>query len=586
MASPDAIASFLRKSILRCWGNDLNSYDCVGLSDTQGILGALGKKLEFDDNIISANDTIIREKFGISDLEDIFFLRDTSSWCTIDSGAAITQEGIYLLNKEGAGVIKWDTIQRVEYKGKNFIFFKYPNDEGGQYYQSINQSNFIKTGNPSSALINNLLKLFNKVAELASPIEEEDPFDVVTKKIEANEDYPHEVIRIAFDALYEYPSLSDILKFEIGRSYYRLNEYKKAKKYLLEADVEDLTNLYHPWKNIILGKIFENENYKLSRNLRLAAAKGPKELEIDIWSNGEEESVAIEALENLLEADARYFASVDSHPYADHKLIYPVDDLTRLSTLDQSQIMVVGLKTLRQANLDFPMGHPVAKQLYVCHPFCQNKFIPYDNYELEFIEDRIREFCEIAQCLGASSIKIEAINEESKDEKSSFDGTIGIRGGNRAYSGSVNVYGKSSENIVDQLRNSMEFEQHFSTPVIPHIPENTIWLSKEPSWQRLIQQRMQGNLSQHREVISTSKSRLIEGNALLELNGEIKSLYADMGLNFSVELSNRLLTTQNASLSITVEFFPLHQSKENEAQTSVEQEPTENKTSFFKRLFK
>lgn len=582
MASTDEIASFLRKSILRCWGKDLNSYDCVGLSDTQGVLGALGKKLEFDDNIISSNDTIIRERFGISALEDIFFLRDTSSWCTIGSGTAITQEGIYLLNKEGAGVIKWNTIQRVEYKGKNFIFFTYPNEEGVQYYQSVIQSNFIKTGNPSLALINNILKLFNKVAELAAPVEEDDPADAIIDKIEANEDNPQAIINIALDALDEYSSISDYLKFELGRNYYRLEDYQKAKRYLLEADNENISKYYQTWINTLLGDILEETDYKHSRQRRLDASKGSPELEF----NDEDLPATQVALKDLYEADAKYFSSLTSHQYAEHKLIYPVNDLSQLSTLSQNQIMVVSLQTLRDANLDFPMGHPVAKQLYVCHPFCQNKFIPYDNYELEFIEDRIREFCEIAQCLGASSIKIEAINEESKDNKSDVDGSIGINGGNRAYSGNINVHGKSSENIVDQLRNSMEFEQSFSTPVTPHIPENTVWLAKEPSWQRLIQQRMQGNLSRHREVISTSKSRLIEGNALLELNGEIKSVYADLGLNFSVELSNRLQTTQNASLSITVEFFPLHQPNEDDTPARAEEDSKENKTSFFKRLFK
>lgn len=582
MSSTDEVALFLRKSIIRCWGGDLNSYDCVGLSDTHGILGALGKKFDIDDNIISTNDPIIRERFGISALEDIFFLRDTSSWCTIESGTAITQEGIYLLDKEGSGVINWNIIQRVEHKGKNFIFFKYPNEEGTQYYQTINQSNFIKTGNPSAALINNLLKLFNKAAELAAPVEEEDPSDAVINNIEANEDNPQEIISISIDALDEYPSISDYLKFEIGRNYYRLGDYQKAKRYLLEADNGNISDYYQTWINSLLGDILEESDFKHSRQRRLNASKGSQQLEF----NDEDLPATQVALKDLFEADAKYFSSLNSHQYAEHKLIYPVNDISRLSTLVQNQMMVVSLQTLRDANLDFPMGHPVAKQLYVCHPFRQNKFIPYENYELEFLEDRIREFCAIVQCLGASSIHIEAINEESKDEKNSIDGSIGLKGGNRAYSGNINVHGKSSDNIVDQLRNSMEFEQHFSTPVIPHVPEHTVWLAKEPSWQRLIQQRMQGNLSRHREVISTSKSRLIEGNALLELNGEIKSVYADMGLNFSVELSNRLQTTQNASLSITVEFFPLHQPKENDAQTRVEQDPKENKTSFFKRLFK
>lgn len=569
MASSE-IASFLRKSIVRCWGKDLNGSDCVGNEE----------KLKF-------YDPIVKKRYGVSALEELYFVRDTSSLNGLDSGTIITEKGFYifsdsLLSGKSCLLYPWELICKVEFKGTNFIFYSYPDEQGEQEYHVIPQKNFIKASNPQTALINNLLKFFNKIVELAAPIEEEDPADAIINEIETNEDYPQEIIRIALDALDEYPSIIDYLKFEIGRNYYRLDDYQKAKRYLLEADNGNISIHYQTWLDTILGDIFEESDFKQSRDRRLAASKGSSELEFD----GEDLPATQLALNDLYETDARYFSSLNSHQYADHKLIYPVNDLSQLSTLSQNQIMVVSLQTLRDANLDFPMGHPVAKQLYVCHPFCQNKFIPYDNYELEFIEDRIREFCEIAQCLGASSIKIEAINEESKDNKSAVDGSIGINGGNRAYSGNINVHGKSSENIVDQLRNSMEFEQSFSTPVTPHIPEHTVWLAKEPSWQRLIQQRMQGNLSRHREVISTSKSRLIEGNALLELSGEIKSVYADMGLNFSVELSNRLQTTQNASLSITVEFFPLHQPKENDAQTRVEQDPKENKTSFFKRLFK
>lgn len=342
MSSTDEVALFLRKSIIRCWGGDLNSYDCVGLSDTHGILGALGKKFDIDDNIISTNDPIIRERFGISALEDIFFLRDTSSWCTIESGTAITQEGIYLLDKEGSGVINWNIIQRVEHKGKNFIFFKYPNEEGTQYYQTINQSNFIKTGNPSAALINNLLKLFNKAAELAAPVEEEDPSDAVINNIEANEDNPQEIISISIDALDEYPSISDYLKFEIGRNYYRLGDYQKAKRYLLEADNGNISDYYQTWINSLLGDILEESDFKHSRQRRLNASKGSQQLEF----NDEDLPATQVALKDLFEADAKYFSSLNSHQYAEHKLIYPVNDISRLSTLVQNQMMVVSLQTL------------------------------------------------------------------------------------------------------------------------------------------------------------------------------------------------------------------------------------------------
>ena len=572
MDASDIIASFLSKSIARCWGKDLNGSDCVGNEE----------KLKF-------YDPIVKERYGISALEELFFVRDTSRLNGLDSGTIITEKGFYifsdsLFSGKSCLLYPWESICKVEFKGTNFIFYSYPDEQGVQDYYVVPQKNFIKATTPKTALINNLLKFFNKIIELAAPVAEEDPTDAIIEKIEANEDNPQEIINIAMESLLEYPSISEYLKFEIGRNYYRIDDYQKAKRYLLDSDNGNISNYYRTWINTLLGDILEESDFKQSRQRRLNASKGSHELEFKL--NDEDLPATQVALNDLYEADAKYFSSLNNHQYADHKLIYPVNDLSQLSTLSQNQIMVVSIQTLREANLDFPMGHPVAKQLYVCHPFCQNKFIPYENYELDLLEDRIREFCEIAQCLGASSIKIEAINEESKDEKSSIDGSINIRGGNRVYSGNVNVQGKCSENIVDQLRNSMEFEQHFSTPVIPHIPENTIWLTKEPSWQRLIQQRMQGNLSRHREVISTSKSRLIEGNALLELNAEVKSLYADMGLDFSTALSNRLQTIQNASLSITVEFFPLNQSNEDESPTRVEQDSKENKTSFFKRLFK
>lgn len=572
MASSE-IASFLHRNVHRCWGSDLNYNDCVG-----------------DEEMLKFFDPIVKERYGVTAIEELFFIRDTSTFNDLDSGTAITEKGFYIFSNslfsgKSSYLYLWEAFCKVEFKGTNFIFYTYPNEQGEQEYFAIPQKNFVKASTPQTALINNLLKLFNKILELAAPVKEDDAANAIIEVINELEDDPQAIIDIASEALDVYPSISDYLKFEIGLNHYRLGDYQQCKRYLLEADNGNISNYYQTWLNILLGYVLEESDFKSSRQRRLVASKGSKDLVLCDDEDREFPAPQL-ALKDLNEADAKYFSSLNRHQYADHKLIYAVKDMSQLSTLSHNQIMAVSLQTLRDANLDFPMGHPVANQLYVCHPYCQNKFIPYDNYELEFIEDRIREFCEIAQCLGASSIKIEAINEESKNDKSSIDGSFGIKGGNRAGSGNASAHGKFMENIVDQLRNSMEFEQSFSIPVSPHIPESTVWLAKEPSWQRLIQQRMQGNLSRHREVISTSKSRLIDGNALLELNGEIKSVYADMGLNFSVELSNRLQTTQNASLSIAVEFFPLHQPNADDAPARVEQDSKETNTSFFKRLFK
>ena len=162
MASSE-IASFLRKSIVRCWGKDLNGSDCVGNEE----------KLKF-------YDPIVKKRYGVSALEELYFVRDTSSLNGLDSGTIITEKGFYifsdsLLSGKSCLLYPWELICKVEFKGTNFIFCSYPDEQGEQEYHVIPQKNFIKASNPQTALINNLLKFFNKIVELAAPIEEEDP---------------------------------------------------------------------------------------------------------------------------------------------------------------------------------------------------------------------------------------------------------------------------------------------------------------------------------------------------------------------------------------------------------------------------
>ena len=67
------------------------------------------------------------------------------------------------------------------------------------------------------------------------------------------------------------------------------------------------------------------------------------------------------------------------------------------------------------------MGHPVVNQLYVGHPYIPSKYIPFENYELELIEDKIREFSQIMQYLGATEINIESVNSSSNNKDLKID---------------------------------------------------------------------------------------------------------------------------------------------------------------------
>ena len=67
--------------------------------------------------------------------------------------------------------------------------------------------------------------------------------------------------------------------------------------------------------------------------------------------------------------------------------------------------------------LQFPIGHPIADQLYVAHPYISGRYIPFEDYDLTFLEDRLREFCWLAQCLGATEVTIESEKDKSFDNK-------------------------------------------------------------------------------------------------------------------------------------------------------------------------
>lgn len=106
-------------------------------------------------------------------------------------------------------------------------------------------------------------------------------------------------------------------------------------------------------------------------------------------------------------------------PYNKRKTLLVVNEY---SDLRQERLSVININTLPYTNIEFPIGHPVAYQLYIGHPYIAQKYIPFESYELELIEDKIREFCQIMQSLGAMEITIECLNSSTNDTENILTG--------------------------------------------------------------------------------------------------------------------------------------------------------------------
>lgn len=172
--------------------------------------------------------------------------------------------------------------------------------------------------------------------------------------------------------------------------------------------------------------------------------------------------------------------------------------------------------------INFPMSHPKVNQTYIAHPYKTDSYLPIENYDYELLNDRLNEFFYILQCLGATSITFETIEEENKEEKNHSNLKAEVEAKAKIAGGKVGMEYDSLMN--SSLRNYLKTErtQTFDPEKRPYIPKDVVWFPNEFSWQRLAQQRLNGNFLSHDEVLSSSQTQRLDRNEILDVNAELK----------------------------------------------------------------
>ena len=279
--------------------------------------------------------------------------------------------------------------------------------------------------------------------------------------------------------------------------------------------------------------------------------------------------------------EKKYIDNFLSFPYNDRKVIMPVK---KYVDLHQEHVAVLNIQNLPLIN--FPMGHPIANQLYVGHPLTPAKYIPFENYQLELVEDRIREFCMLAQSLGATEISIECLNSTNSNQNNKIKVNNSGSVETLWVDGKTNQHIERSRHMIDELSRSVSLRQTFEPRNKPTIPEGMVWYDNEPSWQRLVSQRLSGCLTSHEERIETKKSQMLEGQELSAIKTEVKSLYADMDITIDKTEESKYAQQENAVLAIKVKFAPISQllDNANKSQTPSSNETTEEEDEYITEL--
>lgn len=494
--------------------------------------------------------------FNISRSEDIFYVRDTSFWSHHDQGLVITDKAIYLCpdndDREGLYRFPWESLVKFTYKDDNIFIW-------GQSTKNINDAlalsmnYFAKDCSNSQVVGVALADYFTNLAEYVNA--NKNPLDAVAEEVHTLEeqgkyDEAIELVEQQVDenapdrAAYCYGKIGDLL---VLKSDGEIDE-EKARS-IAKQSIE-----YY-----IKGIDCVEEDNTLLCDLMQKYARGAN----DFGEFQRARYVYAHSLDGDINADPNFriydenfaekqFLNLD---YSERDALMVVSSYT---DLEQEHIQVLS-KSIASKYLQFPLGHPKENQLYIGHPLIKNYYVPFEEYQLIFVEDQVREYCELAQALGATEISIECLTDKQSD--SSDVTNVNFQGGGAVAkaSGSIDSTNKESHHLIDAIRQSIEMRQTYHPTKQAYIPEDLKWYEQMPGWQRVAKQRLQGGLLSHEEKIQTSKTQVIDSNALKQIKEDVKVLFKSMNIDFEKEEENKYKMQENAVLVIRVKFAPLEQ---------------------------
>lgn len=491
----------------------------------------------------------IRLSFKIDRKETIILFRDTSTWDSRDQGLVITNEGLYCINdnesNDGRFYVDWGEVDHVEYQ-ENVLYFKDGNNDD---YATYGIYSFAKEYNESTGP--SLADIFTKMASFVEA--KDDPLDILlaeARQIAENGDAYGAVSKLNSVIESVPDNVKACLYFHIADMLYQAGDYKKTIHNCNSGIelCEPGSNGYVMLMTIRLSAMEKQSDFKSARKDCLDVINYATDQE---WNGEYCKQIASNKFQDL---DENYSNQFLSFPYNERKVVMPVKEYTNLN---QEHIAVVNMNNL--PSISFPVGHPIANQVYVGHPLIPSEYIPFEKYQLEFVEDKIREFCELAESLGATEITIDCLNSSATNGSSKEQTNVSGEAGNKMIKGSGSAQKESSQQIMDEISQSIKLHQIFTPFNKPRVPENMVWYDKEPSWQRLVSQRLNGGLSSHEERIETRKSQMVEGRELIALKGEINSLYADMKVSEDKTEESKFDQKENVVLAIKVKFAPISQ---------------------------
>ena len=550
-------------------------------SDSDCVLGT-----SLDDEVRGT----FRSNFNIGLDETILFARDTSFWSSRDQGLVITDKGFYVIpdndDLSQNFTCSWGDIAHVIYQ-ELWLYF-YANNNKEQWLMKLPMNYFIKCndsekqtriwtekGPKIAEALTNVSKLVEADVNPFDLIDEgryDDAIKIAEEQIRSNaNDWDAHVckayaIKMKEEAKEEGKQDNEQLKIA-------LHEFEKAIQLMPEGTNESTkARLFYDY-----GEIYYTlEDYWSARKAYILALEGFQNCDDLDWEKST--MVSIDATEASLED---YWDNYTTYfEYKQRKYIMPVKD-SEIGGCIADDIDVFRISEIPSC-IKFPTGHPVANQLYIGHPYNSSLYVPVEESDDLFFLDKVHELRYLLECLGAEEISITSIKGRSVNELNDYDATHSGNTDIKLFSGegTINKHSRKQSELTSHNQRTMTIKLDPMTK--PFVPNDLIWYEQQPQWKRLVNSRLNGNMLEYSELVSTSQTNFTNKTEKKEVKASAKYLWNKLGIDVEQTMEEQFKETTETQWKVEVKFRSVKNfanAVDTKPQTSqLEQKQTEENT--------
>jgi len=149
----------------------------------------------------------------------------------------------------------------------------------------------------------------------------------------------------------------------------------------------------------------------------------------------------------------------------------------------------VALSLLAQEDallLDFPLGHPVHKVLYVGHPADPRRYLPIGDFHRSLFEHKVAEAMRLLVGLGATDLEVSHVFGWTSTSEVGVSAGGVIEGIRVDANGKVGKTKGHSQQVMAKMTLSPRGE--------PRLPSDLIWYVHEPLWKAIAEARLSASL--------------------------------------------------------------------------------------------